>query len=359
MASRTSTTRTRRARLTKKLCITVQDRLAGCDLCVGPDDEVVDVKDVCRTLHLRVRETNRVVRHLICPNCEAGPHEYGQVARHSPEVWRDLTTHRRWRERYARELSKFAQFLQKYPSLGAQHPLGRRIASAVARARTTTVEPKRWYRARPNTPAPLPRDAFLPPDPHAHEVGVGRFNHAGQAAFYAAASPETCCAEKLREDPGEVWIAEVSVDEPIRVLDLRVRILGRGLSGPLLLAGLGVSVPRDPADHSPSAYAITRYIADLVRKRRHVHGLVYTSSRDEPFGENLVLVKDPYPITVRADPRRYRWASKPGPFFDEGLLGRMHAQPIGEVYPEREGSLETVTEPASRWHPSADGERRA
>jgi hypothetical protein len=315
----------RRARRTNTLLSIVEPRLFGCDLCGRDGDELLYVEELCRKLRFRVRETERVVRHLTCPHCEASPRDYDQVALYGPDEWMDLTRHRRWRERYAHDIAEFAEFLQRYPSLGAQHPVGRQLAAVVTRARTTSLQPRHWYRARAITPAPLPRAAFLPPDPHAHEVRVGRFNHAGQAAFYAAATPETCCAEQLRDNPGEVWVAEVRVDESLRVLDLRARILGRGLPGPLLLAGLDVSVPRDPANQSPPEYAVSRYIADLVRKRRGAHGLLYTSSRDEPFGENLVVVKDPFPISVTADPQRYRWEQKPGPLFGEGLLSRMHA----------------------------------
>jgi hypothetical protein len=102
----------------------------------------------------------------------------------------------------------------------------------------------------------------------------------------------------------------------LRLLDVRIRILGEGNPQGLLLAGLNLSEPRHKGDKAPREWVITRFIADLVRQRPTVDGILYTSSRLPPFARNIVLLKS-VPTDVSTVPARYRWAWKHfGPPFD-------------------------------------------
>jgi hypothetical protein len=113
----------------------------------------------------------------------------------------------------------------------------------------------------------------------------------------------------LGESEGDVWIAGLAFRRPLRLLDVSTRILGEGKPQGLLLAGLNLSAPRHEGDRAPREWIITRLIADLVRKRPGVDGILYTSSRLLPCAKNIVLLKS-VPTEVSTLPARYRWAWK-------------------------------------------------
>jgi hypothetical protein len=117
-------------------------------------------------------------------------------------------------------------------------------------------------------------------------TGAGRFHSPGQRALYVADDPVDATVELVRDDPteeGTVWIKEFRFERPLRVIDLSVSILGTHNTLPLLLEGVRFTVRR-PAGRGPASeeYHVTRYVADLVRKR-DVDGLVHTISRAHPF----------------------------------------------------------------------------
>jgi hypothetical protein len=125
-------------------------------------------------------------------------------------------------------------------------------------------------------------------------------------ALYAADSPDTAAAEVLE---GDVWIAGLTIRRPLRLLDVRIRILGEENPQGLLLAGLNFSEPKHEGDAAPREWIVTRFIADLVRQRPSVDGILYTSSRLPPLAKNIVLLKS-VPTDVSTPPARYRWAWK-------------------------------------------------
>jgi len=89
-----------------------------------------------------------------------------------------------------------------------------------------------------------------------------------------------------------------------------VSVLGTQSSMPVLLEGMRWSVRRLAEEGAASEeYHLTRYIADLVR-RRQVDGIIHTSSRahpfrDDVFSRNLLLTRA-VPFEVDRD-ERHRW----------------------------------------------------
>lgn len=306
----------RRERLTRDLLPLVEERVAGCSLCAKRRAQVT-VEEVCERLRFNQAETRRVRRSFICPYCEAGPHLYDTVAEWEPDEWADIVRSRRWQRLYENRLRSLVEHLEKTPSLALLHPAGRDLLAAVRRARIATVKDNPWWRACcANAPAPPPANRFLPADPHKAAIPAGRFNYAAQVAFYAADSPDTAAAEVLRESEGDVWIAGLTIRRPLRLLDVRIRILGEENPQGLLLTGLNFSEPRHEGDTAPREWIVTRFIADLVRQRPGVDGILYTSSRLPPLAKNIVLLKSA-PTDVSTSPARYRWAWRHfGPPFD-------------------------------------------
>jgi RES domain-containing protein len=299
----------RRTQLTRNLLPLLEERVAGCNLCAKQRAQV-PVEEVCERLRFTLAETRRATKSFICPSCEAGPHLYETVAEWEPDEWADLLRRRRWQKLYASTLQSLVKHLEKTPGLALLHPAGRDLQAAVRRARISTVEDSRWWRAccAGNLVPPL-ASRFLPADPHRVSIPPGRFNHAGQVALYAADSPDTAAAEVLGESEGDVWIAGLAFRRPLRLLDAGIRILGEGEPQGLLLAGLNVSAPRHVSDKAPREWIITRLIADFVRQRPSVDGILYASSRLLPFAKNIVLVKS-VPTEVSTLPARYHWAWK-------------------------------------------------
>lgn len=114
---------------------------------------------------------------------------------------------------------------------------------------------------------------------------------------------------------------------PLWLLDLRVRILGeRSLQG-LLLAGINLSAPTQEGDAAPREWVVTRFIADMVRSRPTLDGILYTSSKQLPFGENIVVLKS-VPVDVSTAPAHYRWSWKTFGFPFEAVRTHMKAEPM-------------------------------
>lgn len=297
----------KRGRLTRQLLSLAEWQVAGCNLCSGHKPQLL-VEELGERLRFRRLETKRLVRSLMCPQCEAGPHIYDTIAEYEPNELADVRRSRRWSARYERRLMSLVELLERTPSLGLADETGRLLQTAARRARIVSITSNPWWRGCcKNTAAAPPPARFLPADPHVVKIPAQRFNHAGQRALYVSDSPETAAGEILREEEGRLWMAQLSFQRPLRLLDIRVSILGDGSTQGVLLAGLNLSAPTKPDDAAPREYVLTRFIADLVRRRPTADGIVFTSSRRLPFGANVVLLRD-VPVVVTGAPALYRWS---------------------------------------------------
>lgn len=236
-----------RGRSTRTLLRLALERIFACEQCSESAEEYLH--DILAHAKMTRPERHRVGEHIYCANCEAPiDPSYDLVAGYAPEQRKLLRRRRLWAKKYAHQLHRFHGFLIRFPSLGVSHPMGRRLAEAVRLAPTVAIDPKTWYRARTPTDGIRSRADFLPPDAKAIRVHVGRHNHVGQFAYYVADSNESAAIEKLSNVEGELWIAEVTVNIPLCVLDARtMRMLDDDPALPLVLAGLvyrGISVSR-------------------------------------------------------------------------------------------------------------------
>jgi hypothetical protein len=289
-------------RLTRDLIAIATARIAGCNLCARSRGQIY-VEDLCKSLRFTYSEARRVERALICPGCEAGPALYRTLAEWESDEWRDIQRSSKWELKYSRRLRSLRTYLEETPSLGLLHPFGRYLHESVNKAHLTNVESGLWWRAcrvdESNVPPQNSRFEFA--DPHLVPLNPQRFSHAGQTSLYMASAQETCAWEILRRPEGSVWIAGIRLERPIRVIDVRIRLLGTSKMG-CLSAGLRFSDPKDE-DKFPNEYLIPRFIADLARRRPRVDGILYTSSIRE-LCDNLVLIRR-VPIKVEAVSEKY------------------------------------------------------
>jgi hypothetical protein len=134
-----------------------------------------------------------------------------------------------------------------------------------------------------------------------------RFNHSGQRALYLAAEEETAVVETLQEHkakPLRIWVAEMTLQKKLEVLDVAA-----GANQSLFLRTLVLSTilqtPRKKPGHFQPQYLLTRFLADIAR-RKAIDGILYRSSQEYPFtyemrGINLVILRPDYRdfVTVR------------------------------------------------------------
>jgi hypothetical protein len=328
----------KKGRRTEDLRKLAEDKIRACGACM-PGHAFDDVDELLSKLRLTKSERSRLSKNLYCPNCELYLEPNNSIVFYTEEEEKDIRRKTSWDKRYRPQFDNFQDFLVKHPSLGGLHTIGGQLARAIRRATARTLEPNIWYRARVyNKNQQLTADDFFPPTPQRHKVSVGRYNNAGQRAYYLGDSLKTVAVETLRDkkaDDGKLWIAGVKILEPLRVLDLRFQILGEGQQHPLLLYGLlyagKFNEVQKPSDLSDPQYRITQYIADLVRWRK-LDGILYTSTQEYPFsyrgfGQNLVIVSPRNEsFRVMDDYSLYNWARTmgTGPFdFPEMTLEKI------------------------------------
>jgi len=168
----------------------------------------------------------------------------------------------------ATELAALGAQMARYPYLGLEHPVGRRILAAVKRAPKVVLAQALWHRARlPNGPERLTPADMGPPPANWTE---GRFNHHGQTVFYLASTAAGACAETVLGDSAIVWVQRFRVRGMAGLLDLAgVTQAPRRRQGiPLLTAGLNDVMDKlrpDPNSPWKPEYFVPRFVADAAR----------------------------------------------------------------------------------------------
>ncbi len=184
----------------------------------------------------------------------------------------------------------FGAHLARWPYLGLAHPVGRRIAQAVARAPKARLGQALWHRARLPDGPERRRAAEMGPPPATWTEG--RFNHHGQTVFYLACSAEGACAETAPASPCILWVQRFRVRRLTGLLDLArlTEDAANGANGSALLtAGLNDVISRfrpDPNSPWKPEYFVPRFVADAARAAGF-RGILYCSNKFE--GYNAVL----------------------------------------------------------------------
>ncbi len=191
--------------------------------------------------------------------------------------------------RLAAEIEGLAAHLARFPYLGLGHPVGERIAAAVAQAPKVTLDAAEWHRARlPEGPERYdPADLGPPPATRAE----GRFNHYGQTVFYLASTRPGACAETAEARRAIIWVQRWRVRRFRGLLDLAGAVgpAGRGVEAALLTAGLNAVFRRhrpDPDSPWKPEYFVPRFVADVARAAGF-RGILSCSTRFD--GYNAVL----------------------------------------------------------------------
>lgn len=298
---------TRSARI-ERLAAEVHQMIVSC-----PNEQTFDDGDTiwifgCPTpLHDLLGNANvpedledKVTALLVCPKCN-GPFE----------SWQDVGTKYAFElnhegmlagaaGKYYEPLIQFREFLKAYPSLGAMHPVGKRILREVERFPKSVFPQRSCFRARPieDVSDPTP-EQMVPPNPHKHWIPGGRFNHAEQSHWYLTSSSDSAVAEVTSKDEKSAWVQEFDVPQMREILDLRAYgaeddqafdqdgethdyplIAGALIFGDLLYHAQERGIEVHPE------YLVPRFVADAAKLRGYA-GICHRSPRHSC--ENLVV----------------------------------------------------------------------
>lgn len=286
----------RRGRKTSVLVKMAQDRFYACEVCHS--DSNVFLETIFKRCGFTQREMKRAAAQITCPGCESSLNLSDNVEPYPPERLR----FDKMLSRDAPRLTDLDQFLRQFPTLPALHATGKELAVAVKKARVTVLAPEKWYRCIGGKKVSVER--VFPAQPQR----AYRFNHTGQFALYLADDPRTAVVEVLQEDKlkevrAGLWIADVEINSPLRVLDVRMPMpfidhKGQPSILQTLLSGSFLREKKKRKDQFQPQYLVTRFVADLVRYR-NLDGVYYTSCheypfRDDLFGTNLVVFNPNY-----------------------------------------------------------------
>ena len=264
-------------------------------------DTLLDENDVPETLR------EEVAQRLRCPGCgNEGFERYDDIGVHTAE---ELEDERRWNEWYAKwqpQLDDFADYLRKYPYLGAKHRMGRKILRSIGEFPLSTISSQIWWRARkPLESKAMSVDDMIAPPPSAAK-SEGRFNHYGQVVLYLASSPTGALAEVLNRNAGEclAWIQEFTLTDVTEIIDLTAPELWKFDDRSLLTVGLEHNLRQwrpDPESPWKPEYFVPRFIADSAREAGR-SGIMFESHKH--YDKNLVLFNAAHPgVKAQGQPK--------------------------------------------------------
>ncbi|MFI8574914.1 RES domain-containing protein [Rossellomorea aquimaris] len=193
---------------------------------------------------------------------------------------------------YKNDLDEFQQYINKYPSLGAYHSMGKKIIDAIGEIGSTNIDKSIYFRAREvNASIVLSQDDLGAPKSE-YVKKEGRYNHIGIPVMYLASDKKTCVAEMMENHESKLlWFQEFIVNE-VQVLDLTTDP-GKSITPKhsLLIAALiyeGVINQDSERERIwKPEYYIPRFVADVAKMIGAYDGIKFSSNRGQ--GNNLAL----------------------------------------------------------------------
>lgn len=197
-----------------------------------------------------------------------------------------------WYNDYSVKFQSFFSHLEKYPYLGALHPLGKEIVENIHKLSKDPLHKVQWFRARRvENSNVLCTDDMLPPDPMCVAIPEGRYNHFGQQAFYLSDSKESAAREILGKTGGLAWVQEFELKNIVDIANLCKDFIDDPNISELLFGLAYTNVLAQPVERIigwKPQYFVPRFIADCL-KHSGYRGIIFRSPHH--YGENLVLLE--------------------------------------------------------------------
>ena len=232
------------------------------------------------------------VDQLSCPNCGA-PLSIGiDVGLKSKYEKQYEKKYKHITKKINPQIQEFANYIQKYPYLGAKHKVGKLIYNEIKESPIILIKNETWYRGRNISESVyFEIDDMLPPNPEKVVITEGRFNHYGQSHYYLGDSKNLCGSEICVNDHSICWIQEIKIIKAGKILDLSGYLSEDNIDNiPLIFAGIMnkrvlTKKVKKGTSWKPE-YFVPRYIADIC-KEEGIMGIKYNSAI--AFGDNLVI----------------------------------------------------------------------
>jgi len=186
---------------------------------------------------------------------------------------------------------------EQQPFLMLNHPFAKEVFSVIEElgVKTSAMDnPDTLFRARSLAGLQnfdVGQFDFAPPE----YVGEGRYNHAGNSILYLGDSEETCFHELRRQ---VCAIAELSIDEPIKILDLAnpydSHIEHPDLLNSLVFSAL-LSAPRNETHSHKPEYVFSRFLSDCASSAGF-DAIKYPSTQKLGTSFNLALLNKDFAI---------------------------------------------------------------
>lgn len=299
----------------KKYLELIQPHIAYCDTCQPYDGgDVVWIFGECTNLEDLFDEYDvpdnlreELVDNLHCQNCGRDLCRDDKIGL---KTHTELEADRRWddwHQNYDWKIDEFADFLEKYPYLGLNHEIGKKLHSTISNFPKTDIKEEIWWRARKplNGKRLSIEDMYPPKFPKAE----GRFNHYGQSVFYLASTVEAAMIEILDKGECLAWVQQFNIKEISNLLDLSNHVSAEENVSILALGIINIKLPSMiPKKESPwkPEYFIPRFIADCA-KHQGFSGIIFNSEKH--YERNLVLfnwdersilsINEPYTLELK------------------------------------------------------------
>ncbi len=220
----------------------------------------------------------------------------------------------------APDIEEFSYYLEKYPYLGLNHRIGKKIKKEISNIPKTTIKNEIWYRARAvNSSKKFTYSDMMPPNPEMVTIGEGRFNHYGQSVYYLGDEKRLCALEVSNQLETICWIQKLEIISLNNILDLSVYINPDNIDYiPFVFAGIIITgeinkkVIRDK-NWKPE-YFVSRFISDICREA-NIDGIKYNST--VAIGNNLAilnmdnfnykLIRNPYIYKLTKEKSNYEF----------------------------------------------------
>lgn len=299
--------------------------IVRCEACAGDDEphygSWMPASELLDELGVPSHRQGYTTKWLQCPRCGAGVSRYTWIEREEPEGREHREFLARSTAKYRQKLCEFHEFLAKYPSLGARHPVGQKLLQDAPDYPRTMINQERWLRARrkPADGHDLTTDEmWLPPPLIA--VPQGRFNYEGQRVLYPSNDLRTSAIEVFARDgmleEGDFFVQEYDLQNLTHILDIHGQ--GASMVFAALLYERHLTTPVDHSGTWKPEYFVPRFVADIARTK-NLNGIRYQTSHIlwDALGMNLVLFEPTLEQCVPIQrPKKYRLQRHAIPLFD-------------------------------------------
>jgi len=293
-------------------CVTCQPYDGGDYVWVLGDE--IEIDNLLQDLEVPEHLWQEVLDGVYCGNC-GNSVELGDVVgtkTAEERAWEAL--HKRWAKELRPEFDEFQAHLERWPYLGVNHALGKKIAHSIPNFSRTEIRNQDWFRARlPDKGRLFTAEDITPPDPELMAIPEGRYNHFGQQVFYLAANEDAAMLETLQGEGGVAWVQKFLVSKADNILDLQPDWfssppLDSDLLGYGLIFGGHLEREVERLRGWKPEYFVPRFVADCARFAGF-DGIKFSGVRS--WASNLVLFKWESETVVPKDAPRILQISKP------------------------------------------------